>query len=593
MTAHDVSADLTAEFGLSLWIDTCADTRAARLQVPFPALAAFARRVSALGQVAAACGQDDVFLPALRLLRRARYLLATSPLSTGHPLLWPDAGLEDLKRLRRLLPAMHEEAAPLAEELWTLVTDLRQADVSPLSVALNAELTRLSARPRPQVIPGMPRPQARWALVIPNTPALLACQADLEARWPELDLLPPGELRRDTPAPNEAHRDVVYEAVYICGSLAAQHVPAWVLHTPRAEQTVLLQYDWLWDDEPGFPLSALNDLLAPEPLTVRPAAPDAAALAVPLPPRRPRPNRGRTELLDAAQVHDEDEEEDPTRTHAAEPTAPSAPAEHRQGPRVAPVRLEPWAPDYSQARGTAGTGAHGESTVPARLLILQGGHQGLLGVWMETEGRAYIVEAEDGSAVCDLPLGEVRAGQHLVLRERGDLQLIHGYAAARHGEAYGLAREVHLDFKRDLRRAAARYATRDLACAVLASFGAVSANPQNFSNWCRDDKLRPREWADMAALVRFAGRPERDAQPLWDNADQLWTWHREAGRQVSELLEQAVAGADLAPLRRSGTQRFTLGEEGHTLVAYRIEDVTAELADVPQSRLEKPFRTAL
>jgi hypothetical protein len=121
--------------------------------------------------------------------------------------------------------------------------------------------------------------------------------------------------------------------------------------------------------------------------------------------------------------------------------------------------------------------------------------------------------------------------------------------------------------------------------------GSKIANRTNLANWCSARSLRTSDPDDFTAIMRTLGL-ESDATKYWKLMGELDSAHRRAGFEIREQLEDQVEASDLSLLEADGRADFTLPQGGGALTAFRVEEISAETARVPEQHLGQPMKVS-
>jgi len=263
-------------------------------------------------------------------------------------------------------------------------------------------------------------------------------------------------------------------------------------------------------------------------------------------------------------------------------------------PGLQPLDLLPPLPPFGKA-GSRIAGLQpsaGEETLPAKFCHLSG-------------GRAVFVSAEEGasslvidlseigdSAVGRVPADELEPELYLLLRTSGGGDFIAPLADRILENRAEERRAQQAEWKDRLVAAAQdRFGTlsrRELAARVardLRSQNLSEARPANVHYWMSSKCIHPRNEEDFTAILAFAGLADKTRE-LWEAMGEIERAHRMAGHAIRQMLLQRIATSSLEPLERDGEMAFDLGEQdGGTLSAFQIMDISAEEFEVPVDRI--------
>ncbi|HLH64160.1 MAG TPA: hypothetical protein VKV27_00515 [Solirubrobacteraceae bacterium] len=316
--------------------------------------------------------------------------------------------------------------------------------------------------------------------------------------------------------------------------------PPAIVRAPRAEYLTFAYFGWLRDRDPE------PGLLVGSPTTVR--------SAIAKPPAR-------------------------STSRARLPLAPEVDASEWV-PRIE------WGAVTRAARRTVGAG-HGEP-VPAQLFILVSGD----GVYLDVKdgAQAYIAELEDEINVRQVPVSSLSEGTFLIVRTEGEGDYIRELADSLLGNRAADLRAVQARWKEKLATELEERGARAV-CRRLTRLGAPRAREDNVRRWASPDSIRPNDPRDFAAICEMIGEP---ADELWQAMSTIFVAHLQAGNEVRKLLVEEIRKADSAALLQRGWYDYdveSIEGEGALRVA-RIVGRAPDLADVPRSRLRKPFRVS-
>jgi hypothetical protein len=233
-----------------------------------------------------------------------------------------------------------------------------------------------------------------------------------------------------------------------------------------------------------------------------------------------------------------------------------------------------------------------EETLPARLCHLSGGRAVFVSA---DEGASSLVidSSETGdSVVRRVPADELEPGLSLLLRTSGGGDFIAPIADRILGSQAAERRAQQAGWKSQLVAVAQQrfgdLGRRELAASVagrLRSENLSEARPANVHYWMSSKCIRPRKEADFAAILGFAGLSTR-MQELWEAMREIDRAHRLAGHAIRRLLLQKIAASSMESLERDGEMTFALGEqEGGTLSAFQITDISEEELEIPADRI--------
>lgn len=531
--------------------------RGERKLIEHPGLEAFSqlagRFCAALGEAA----EEGYWGPVVRMLKRARWDAATTPLplsSTATGL--GEASRDATPRLRRCKDVA-PELATAAEDVAERLTVLAQSADNPLGDAVRqvlapvveeyelalAEQVEAYAQARADTANGGTEPVGAEVITPEPTPAprlgvLLRggrYAAQVEAALADLRL----PVAVMTPTEFTASRAL--DIVAVAGPSA--WFPSTVVRASRARRMVFIYPSWIRDAEP-------------------PAG-----------------------LLAGSTVHS-------ARSHLARaPRRESVPFDANLP--LAPA--EEWVPEadwhaISAAGGRRAADDPGTDPVIAWLFALASGE----GVYLEAaEGsRAYVVEFHDDISVHQEPTAHIEVGDFVMLRTDGDGDYIRAIADAILGPNARRLREIQAAWKRQLAEELSVRGSRDLRRALQAA-GAGPVTDTNLRQWIRPESIRTRDPANFSAIMAVTGSRERFGE-FWGAMGTIDSAHRRAGMQVRALLVDEIVRGDRSLIAAQGWADFDVEEiegEGALRVA-RVEGRAPDAQTVPRTRTRRPFPIA-
>lgn len=528
-----------------------------RRLIDHPGLEAFSQLV---GQFCAARGEtadEGYWAPVVRLLKRARWDAATTPLSLSHPATGLSEASRDaaprLLRCRSVAP----ELATAAEDLATRLAALAQTDDDPLGEVVR-EVLALPVSDYAEAVEAQNAAyaQACAGVAIGDTDAPAIDPPRPEpVRPPELGVL----LRSGR------------HVTQVRGALAGLGLPVTVLTSPefmaaRPLDLVVVAGPSAWFPPAIVRACRARRLVFVYPSWIRDAEPQVGLLA-----------------------------------GTAEHPAPRqlGPAPRRQTP---PFDLslplgpaEEWVPQadwraISAAGRRRGTDDAGADPVPAWLFALASGE----GVYLEApEGsRAYVVELHEEISVHQESTSRIEAGDFVMLRTDGEGDYIRAIADTILGTSAQPLRAMQAAWKRELAKELLARGSHGLRRALEAA-GATAVTDTNVRQWIRPDSIRTRDPSNFSAIMAVAGMRERFGE-FWGAMGTIDSAHRRAGMQVRRLLVAELVKADTAMIAGQGWADFDIDEihgEGSLRVA-RVEGRAPEPQTVARTRTRRPFPIA-
>jgi hypothetical protein len=514
-----------------------------RALVEHAQLEAFSQLVGKFCGALGESGEEGYWAPVVRMLKRARWDAATTPL----PLSSPATGLAQaardamprLRQCRRVAP----ELGPAADDLADRLVELAASVDDPLGDAIRAFVAAWiadrgaegaiigdgeGATPRAGLSDERSTGRA-IAVLLRNGRFSREVKSAISPYGPPIAVLTPGEFLASWPL------DLVI------GVGPTAWFPPAVIRASRARRMVFVYPSWIRDAEPQERLLAGS-------------------------PRRESRSRISRAPTRASVPFDE--------------ALPLTPAEEW-------VPKADWRAISAAGRRRAGDETSGEP-VDAWLFALASGD----GVYLEaSEGsRAYVAEFEgDDVSIHQELTSQIGPGDFTVLRTEGEGDYIRAIADSILGRNAAALREMQAGWKRALAVKMRDLGGRGLKRALDAA-GAVRATDNNIRQWLRPDSIRTRDPADFSAIMAVIGERERFRE-LWDGMGAIDSAHRKAGFQVRALLVEEIRRGDKSALAAEGWADFDVEEiegEGALRVA-RVEGKAPNTERVPRTRTRRPF----
>lgn len=536
--------------------DTAARWHGERVLVEHADLEAYCQLT---GSFCAALGEsagDGYWEPVVRMLKRARWDAATTPLPLSTPVMGLGLAARDaVPRLRRCRDVAPELAAA-AEEIAARLSALASSPDDPVGDAIRAVLASTPTQPgdvqgsrqalakalqdASRLSPGSPSPpegddalqnsasRPAVAVLVRSLRYVTEVKAAFERAAGSVQVLTPQTLTVGSPL----------ELVAAVGPSA--WFPAPVVRAPRAMDIVFVYPAWIRDPEPQIGLLAGG-------------------------------------------------------THRSRRARISSAPNRKSSPFDAALPLTPandWVPqtDWRAVSAAATRRSDDEAwhdTVDAWLYVLASGDA----VYLEADegSRAYVVELEDDVSIHQELTSQIASGDFLVLRTEGEGDYIRAIADSVLGSKAAALREMQAWWKEclaDRVRRSSWHAVR----AALKEAGAIRANDQNIRQWLRPDSIRTRAPEDFSAILEVIGARARFRE-IWEGMGLIDSAHRKAGYQVRQLLVEQILHGDSSALVAHGWADFEVAEiegEGALRVA-RVEDRAPATEQVPRSRTRRPF----
>ncbi len=487
--------------------------------VPHPEFGRFCLELKKLTRLLAENAEDDFWRPFLGRLRRYQFELCATLLPFNHPLIYSEEFLHLLHRQLSRCEMIFPDFAALARDLVERTVTLAELEDHPLMDVL----TTLDAADGESVT----------ALLLKDPRLIPQVETELSPYITpdQIEVINASQLRG-------GH---CYGHIIVVGP--SYWFPDHVFSAPRAEESVIVHYDWIRDRqrlEPVFVGSSVGR--------------STARLAT-----------------DTGRQEDGRHSADADRYLRAEEMLPRADLE----------KVIERAVRHSRQDG-------GPETIPARLLLLEGGEA----VFMEsTEGAtAYVIDLEDEaeSRVKRVPVDNIEPGMFVLLRTQGGGDYIVPVADQILGKAATRYREMQRLWKSRLRAKVASSSISNV-CTRLRRLGSRIAYESNVRNWMWERNIRTYYYEDFAAIMNLVGLEDR-AQEFWNAMGIIDRAHRAAGFRIRKQLLEQVLNCDLTELERLGRMNFELAEAaGGTLTAFRVRDISSETVQVPYPRVNRPF----
>lgn len=233
-------------------------------------------------------------------------------------------------------------------------------------------------------------------------------------------------------------------------------------------------------------------------------------------------------------------------------------------------------------RISSGQEARGHQRVEAMLFEVDGRQ----GVPLDQSTRELVItipdEGEPTVERVDVP--SIEEGMFLLFRDGSGGDSIAELADTLLGsEAEGL-RDDQAEWKRRLQVQVDDRGLQQVGL-ELERRGSRRSNTTNLRNWLSPSFMCPQDYPDLAAIIEQVGLS--DPQRWWDRMQTLQSAHRQAGQVIGKLLREQVRQADLGRLVHAGRLQFHLAEYGHSLTAYRVDQVHAAPLQVPPGKLRR------
>jgi len=224
--------------------------------------------------------------------------------------------------------------------------------------------------------------------------------------------------------------------------------------------------------------------------------------------------------------------------------------------------------------------------VVAHRVLLSGG----LAVHLDTEEgdriRSFNPRLPPGERVIQTEVTAIREGSYLVLREgQSEVRALYDLAILLLGARAAEAEASQRQWKERLQERLDRLG-RDAVVRALEQAGVRRAG-RAARTWTVPTVTRPQADADFERLLQWLDLP---VHPAFELATELRRLRFQAGQDVRQQLEDALAAADLAQLEREGHLRIDIPSPGFRgMIATRVLAISPTPEIVPRSDARVPF----
>lgn len=259
------------------------------------------------------------------------------------------------------------------------------------------------------------------------------------------------------------------------------------------------------------------------------------------------------------------------------PLVPEPPAE------AADDRLRPqpiWSTPHDPMRRPR------SNEVVAHRVLLSGG----LAVYLDTEEgdriRSFNPRLPPGERVIQTEVTAIREGSYLVLREgQSEVRALYDHAILLIGDRAAEAEASQRQWKERLQQRLDRLGP-DAVVRALEQAGVRRAG-RAAQTWTVPTVTRPQADADFERLLQWLDLP---VHPAFELATELRRLRFQAGQDVRQQLEDALAAADLAQLEREGYLRISIASPGFRgMIATCVLAISPVPEVVPRSEARVPF----
>lgn len=233
-------------------------------------------------------------------------------------------------------------------------------------------------------------------------------------------------------------------------------------------------------------------------------------------------------------------------------------------------------------------GAYAVDAVRARLALL--GDDSAVFLEAEDNSRVLVIDVEDrgNTRIRRMPISELQTGMSVLLRTAGGGDYI---VAIADGILGPLASEVRARQQRWKLLLRDRVVSSSLAetSQKLVQLGSSVSSEANVRNWLSPRSIRTRDFQDFRAVMSLVGL-ENEAEEYWDAMGVIRHAHQTAGQHIRRRLLSEAATADLDDLDNAGRVDFELPEaDGGSITAFRIDEISSEVVEIPGSHVNHPF----
>ena len=235
---------------------------------------------------------------------------------------------------------------------------------------------------------------------------------------------------------------------------------------------------------------------------------------------------------------------------------------------------------------------HEQETADAKLFLLEGESA----VFLDESTRVLVIDLDEEEGenedeetqVKRIQAIDIQAGIYILLRTSGGGEYIVPIADKILAKQSVKARESLQRWKRRLKEAVKTKGIQDVVRALKA-LGCSRASEVNVRNWMSTRSIKPRLYQDFEAIMKLVNL-EDDKKEAWSFARAIDDAHKRAGFHIRKLLLKQVLSSDLTDLQKLGKMTFELdNEDGGTLTAFRVINISPEKYTVPLSRIGFPF----
>jgi hypothetical protein len=194
-------------------------------------------------------------------------------------------------------------------------------------------------------------------------------------------------------------------------------------------------------------------------------------------------------------------------------------------------------------------------------------------LYKDIESYSHIVNFQTETEVVKISNRRLEPGQPLIVRTEGSDDSISAVADMLLGKHAEAVRAMQNEWKIAFRRRLFSYNCLSDVQAELLELGSMIANESNIRNWSKEETIKPKDYKDFEAIMRFAGTDER-SEDYWENAKLIFRMHIKAGREISKLLRSRITSASLDEFVKYGKIEVDLPNIAGKLSVIHIEAVS-------------------
>ncbi|MBC2705603.1 hypothetical protein [Desulfobacula sp.] len=194
-------------------------------------------------------------------------------------------------------------------------------------------------------------------------------------------------------------------------------------------------------------------------------------------------------------------------------------------------------------------------------------------LYKDIESYSHIVNFQPETEVNKISNRQLEPGMPLIVRTEGSNDSIAAVADMLLGERAELVRMLQNEWKIAFRRKLFSYEYLSDVQSELIKLGSLIANESNIRNWSKDETIKPKDYRDFEAIMKFSGISER-AEVYWNNAKSIFKMHVQAGREISKLLRSKITAASMNEFVKYGKIEVDLPDIAGKLSVIHIEAIS-------------------